>query len=202
MGVLATGLGVLVSAATHTARLQVTLLAMLGLLIFTLLSFAFFVHYFELGQDEREARIALGAVKEYYIERLKRASQEIERAFRWRLRPGRRGADAIGLSGSGGSMLIITVIALLGALSFGGAVGEIRQLWSIINNQPASYSAEIFIGGHGVPFVWEILFGLALLGAHTAFYALAIRRRNQRHLAEERQEASKFQLPRLGCRNG
>ncbi len=194
VGAMATGLGVLVSAATHTTQLQVTLIAMLALMIFTILSFAFFAKFFDLGQDYREALLAMSVVKEYYIQRLKRAAPEIEQAFRWRLRRVPRS----GPIGGGGS-LISVVIALLGGVSFGGGFGEVRQLWSIVANQPVSYSAEISVGGYGVPFFWEILAGLLIALLHLTYYLVAIRQRDARHLAEARQEARKFQLPRLGA---
>ena len=193
VGAMATGLGVLVSAATHTLPLQITLIAILALVIFTILSFAFFAKFFELGQDYREALLAMSVVKEYYIQRLKRAAPEIEQAFRWRLRRRPR-SGPIG----GGGALISVVIALLSAVSFGGALGEIRQLWSILANRAVNYNAELGSPGHGVPFFWEILAGLVILALYLIYYLAAIRQREERHLLETQQEARKFQLPRLG----
>ena len=193
VGAMATGLGVLVSAATHTLPLQITLIAILALVIFTILSFAFFAKFFELGQDYREALLAMSVVKEYYIQRLKRAAPEIEQAFRWRLRRRPRS----GPIGGGGS-LISVVIALLSAVTFGGALGEIRQLWSILANRAVSYNAELGSSGHGVPFFWEIVAGLVILALYLVYYLAAIRQREERHLLETQQEARKFQLPRLG----
>jgi len=193
VGAMATGLGVLVSAATHTSQLQITLIAMLALIIFTILSFAFFVKFFELGQDYREALLAMSVVKEFYIQKLKRGAPEIEQAFRWRLRPRPR-SGPIG----GGGALISVVIALLSAVSFGGALGEIRLLRSILANRYTSFTSEIGPHGHGVPFFWEILAGLVVLGLYGAYYVFAIRQREAHHRIETQQEVRKFQLPRLG----
>lgn len=193
VGAMATGLGVLVSAATHTSQLQITLIAMLALAIFTILSFAFFAKFFELGQDYREALLAMSVVKEYYIQRLKRAAPEIEQAFRWRLRRRPR-SGPIG----GGGALISVVIALLSAVSFGGALGETRQLWSILANRAISYNAEFGAQGLGVPYFWEILAGGVVLALYLVYYLVAIRQRDAHHRREAQQEARKFQLPRLG----
>jgi len=192
VGALATGLGVMVNAYSRDTRPQIAVVATVALLIFALLSFAFYARFFDLGQEYSDSLVTMGVIKEFYISKLKRRMPDIEQAFRWRLRSAPRGAPI-----GGGNSLISYVIALLGSLAVAGMVGEARQVWSITANTSINYSLPLS-GGSGVPFFWEILVGLLALIGHVVYHALALRRRAKRNHAVARQDARRFQLPRLG----
>ncbi len=90
------------------------------------------------------------------------------------------------------------MIALLSAVSFGGALGEIRLLDSILTKRYVNFTAEIGPHGHGVPFFWEVVAGLVILCMYLAYYVVAVRQREAHQRIEAQQEVRKFQLPRLG----
>jgi hypothetical protein len=52
-------------------------------------------------------------------------------------------------------------VALLTALAVAGAVGQARQLWAVYSTSFAPYAPEVYIGGTGIPYFWELL-GAAL----------------------------------------
>lgn len=177
-GALATGLGVLVNAYSNGTRSTITIIATAALGIFAVLSFAFFTRFLSLEQEYREGMLAMGIIKEYYIQHLRKAEPEIELAFRWRLRRRPRGATL-----AGGSPLIAWTIALLSGLSVSGAVGEARQLYSILANRFVPYAPEP-LGPLAIPFFWEIFLGVVFIGGHALYYALVIHRRVD-HMRDE-----------------
>jgi hypothetical protein len=172
-GALATGLGVLGNANAGAARPTVSIIAITALVIFALFSFAFFARFLGLEQEYREGILAMGVIKEFYIQRLRRAAPEIELAFRWRLRKRPHAATL-----AGGAPLLAWTIALLCGLSVAGAVGEARQLYSILANVSVPYTPEPALG-FSAPFFWELLFGLLAVGAHLAYFFLVARRQRQ-----------------------
>ncbi len=185
-GALATGLGVMASANTGAARPTISLIAIASLAIFALLSFAFFARFLGLEQEYREGILAMDVIKEYYIQRLRRSTPDIELAFRWRLRKHPRGATL-----AGGAPLIAWTIALLGSLGVAGALGEARQLASIINSFSAPYAHEPVLG-LSVPYFWEILAGLLMLAAHGAYYLVVARRRRARTVRDATSHAERI----------
>ncbi|MEO7002100.1 MAG: hypothetical protein ABI068_09765 [Ktedonobacterales bacterium] len=193
VGALATGLGVMVNAYSRDTRSQIAVVATMALLIFALLSFAFYARFFDLGQEYSDSLVTMGVIKEFYIQKLKRRMTDIEQAFRWRLRNAPRGGPI-----GGGNSLISYVIALLGSLAVAGALGEARQVWSISTGTTVSYTLPLFGERVGIPFFWEILTGLLALLGHVVYYTLALRRRERRNREVARQDARRFQLPRLG----
>ncbi len=173
-GALATGLGVLVNAYSGATRPTVSIIATAALAIFAVLSFAFFARLLDLEQEYREGLLTMGVIKEYYIQRLRRAAPEIELAFRWRLRRRLGGATLVG-----GAPLLAWTIALLSGLSVAGAVGEGRQLFGILTNTYIAYAPEP-APGLRAPFFWELLAGVVAFAAHLAYYLLVARRRLRR----------------------
>ncbi len=169
-GALATGLGVLTNAYAGTARPTISIIAITALIIFSLFSFAFFARLLGLEQEYRDGMLAMGVIKEFYIQRLRRTAPEIELAFRWRLRKGLRSATI-----AGGASLIAWTIALLSGLAAAGALGEARQLYSILANVSVPYAPEPALG-LSAPYLWEILCGLLVVAAHVAYYLLVARR--------------------------
>ena len=175
-GAMATGLGVLANAYAGTARPTISIVAITALVIFSIFSFAFFARLLGLEQEYREGVLAMAVIKEFYIQRLRRTAPEIELAFRWRLRRGPRGATVAGCA-----PLIAWTIALLSGLSAAGALGEARQLYSILAGVVVPYASEPALGLRA-PYVWEILCGLLVLTAHIVYYLLVARR--QRDVAQ------------------
>ena len=170
-GAFATGLGVMANVNVGPARPTISIIATTTLSIFALLSFGFFARFLGLEQEYREGLLAMGAIKEYYIQHLKRTAPDIELAFRWRLHKRPRAATL-----AGGAPIIAWTIALLGSLSVAGAVGEARLLNGLVRNTWVAFPSEPALGFHA-PYVWEILCGLLAFAAHGAYYLLVARRR-------------------------
>ena len=193
-GALATGLGVMASANAGAARPTISIIAIAALAIFALLSFSFFARFLGLEQEYREAVLAMDVIKEYYIQRLRRSAPDIELAFRWRLRKHSRGATL-----AGGAPLIAWTISLLSSLGVAGAIGEARQLASIVGNFSAPYAHEPILG-LSIPYFWEILVGLLTLAAHGAYYLLVARRRRARTQRDATEQAERItrELAHLG----
>jgi hypothetical protein len=186
-GALATGLGVMVNAYAGAARATISVIAIAALAIFALFSFAFFARFLGLEQEYREGMLAMGVIKEFYIQRLRRTTPEIELAFRWRLRKRPRGATL-----AGGAPLIAWTIALLSGLSVAGAVGEARQLSGILANTAIPYTPEPALG-FSAPFFWELLFGLLAFAAHLAYFFLVARRQRERTQREATEQATRIE---------
>jgi hypothetical protein len=186
-GALATGLGVMVNAYAGPARPTIGIIAITALAIFTLFSFAFFARFLSLEQEYREGILAMGVIKEFYIQRLRRAAPEIELAFRWRLRKRPRGATL-----AGGAPLIAWTVALLGGLSIAGAVGEARQLYSILANVTVPYTPEPALG-FSAPYFWELLAGLLAVGAHLAYFFLVARRQRDHAQRDAMEQATRIE---------
>ncbi len=185
-GALATGLGVLVNAYGGNDRATISIIAIAALVIFAVFSFAFFARFLALEQEYRESMLAMGVIKEFYIQRLRRAFPEIELAFRWRLRKRLGGATL-----AGGAPLIAWTIALLASLSVAGAVGQARQLYSILANISVPYTPEP-APGFSAPFFWEILFALLVFAAHLAYYYLVARRQREQAQREATQQSARI----------
>ena len=186
-GALATGLGVMVNAYSGVDRPTVSIIAIAALSIFAVFSFAFFARFLALEQEYRDGMLAMGVIKEFYIQRLRHESPDIELAFRWRLRKRPRGATL-----AGGVPLIAWTVALLSGLSLAGAVGEARQLYSILSNISVPYTPETVLGVHA-PFGWELLVGLLVVGAHLAYYVLVARRQRERTDHEATEQAARIE---------
>jgi hypothetical protein len=156
---LATGGGVLLSSYSQTNRLTVTLVITVVLVISSILSFGFFVRLLDLARDYRDNLITMNLIKEFYIQRIGPRLPELPAAFYKRLADVPR-SRALGF---GMTTLNITV-ALLTGLAVAGVVGQARQLWAVYTTTFAPYSPEVYIGGAGVPYFWELLAAaLALL---------------------------------------
>ena len=153
---LATGGGVLVSSYSQSNRLTVTLVIAVVLAIGSLLSFGFFVRLLDLSRDYRDNLITMNLIKEFYIQRIGPRLPELPAAFYKRLADVPRSRTL----GFGMATLTITV-ALLTSLAVAGAVGQARQLWAVYTTTFAPYSPEVYIGGAGFPYFWELL-GAAL----------------------------------------
>ena len=186
-GAMATGLGVLANAYAGTARPTISIVAITALVILSIFSFAFFARLLGLEQEYREGVLAMAVIKEFYIQRLRRTAPEIELAFRWRLRRGPRGATV-----AGGAPLIAWTIALLSGLSAAGALGEARQLYSILAGVVVPYASEPALGLRA-PYVWEILCGLLVLAAHIAYYLLVARRQRDAAQREALEQSARIE---------
>ncbi|HZC07111.1 MAG TPA: hypothetical protein VE338_15860 [Ktedonobacterales bacterium] len=186
-GALATGLGVMVNAYGGANRPTIGMIAIAALSIFAIFSFAFFARFLALEQEYRESVLAMSVIKEFYIQRLRRDAPEIELAFHWRLRKRPRGATL-----AGGVPLIAWTVALLSGLSIAGAVGEARQLYSILANVSIPYTPEPVLGA-SAPFAWELLLGLLAVGAHLAYYVLVARRQRERTQREAAEQAARIE---------
>ncbi len=186
-GALATGLGVMVNAYSGVDRPTVSIIAIAALSIFAIFSFAFFARFLALEQEYRESMLAMGVIKEFYIQRLRRDAPDIELAFRWRLSKRPRGATL-----AGGVPLIAWTVALLSGLSVAGAVGEARQLYSILSNINVPYTPESVLGVHA-PFGWEVSLGLLTVGAHLAYYVFIARRQRERTEREAAEQAARIE---------
>lgn len=174
-GALATGLGVLVNSYSDKAKLTVTLVETLVLAIGGVFSFAFFVRHLDLGQEYAESLVTMNVIKEFYIQRLKLRMPEIERAFSQRLGTIAQG----GPLGRGATVMSFTV-ALLGSFAVAGAVGSGRQVWAIATSTNATYSAEIYVFGLGVPYFWEVLAAVFALLIHLGYYRFSQHTRDGR----------------------
>lgn len=172
-GALATGLGVMANSNVGPMRPTISVIAIAALTIFAILSFAFFARFLGLEQEYREGILAMGVIKEYYIQRLRRAAPDIELAFRWRLRRRPHVATL-----AGGAPLIAWTIALLSGLSVAGAIGEARQLFGLVVSVSIPYAHEPIVG-FNAPYFWEILAGLLTLAAHGAYYLLVAQRQRE-----------------------
>lgn len=192
-GALATGLGVLANTNSGPTRPTVSAIAIVALIIFAIISFAIFARFLGLEQEYREGLLAMGVIKEYYIQRLRRVTPDIELAFRWRLRRRPRVATL-----AGGAPLIVWAIALLSGLSMAGAVGEARQLYGIVASVSIPYAHEPIIG-FSAPYIWETLVGLLTFAAHGAYYQLVAQRRRawaQRDASEQVERIERATAPR------
>lgn len=187
-GAMATGLGVIANTYTNGSHATIGIVATAVLGIFTLLSFAFFVRFLALEQEYREGMLAMGVIKEFYIQRLRATMPDIELAFRWRLRKRLRGATL-----AGGAPLLAATIALLGSLSLAGAVGEGRQVYSILANVNVPYASEPLIFGLGAPYFWEFFAGILAFAAHAAYFSFIARRRRQRTQSEAAKQAERIE---------
>lgn len=186
-GAMATGLGVMVNAYGGPTRSTICIIATTALSIFAIFSFAFFVRFLGLEQEYREGMLTMDVIKEFYIQRLRRTLPEIELAFRWRLRKRPRRATL-----AGGAPLIAWTVALLSGLSIAGAVGEARQLYSIVANVYIPYAHEPILG-FSTPFFWETLFGLLVFGAHLAYFLLVAQRQRERTQREASEQAERIE---------
>ncbi|HEU0027243.1 MAG TPA: hypothetical protein VFQ25_09020 [Ktedonobacterales bacterium] len=186
-GALATGLGVMASVYSVGTQVTIGFIGVTALVIFALFSFAFFARFLGLEEEYRDGAQAMGIIREFYIYALRDAMPEIELAFHWRMR--RR---PLGATLAGGSPLVAWVIALLSGLSAAGAVGEARLLDSLLSGVFAPYAAET-VFGLTVPFFWEILFGLLVIGAHLAYYLVVARRYQLRARAEAAAQAARIE---------
>lgn len=166
-GALATGLGVLTNAVNRDNRLALTLVATLVLALAGTLSYAMFVKLLALRREYSEAQVAMGIIKEFYIAHLRHQMPDIDRAFRWRLR---RLPSAVPI---GGSLVLLTVVALLGSLCVAGAVAEARQLYSIASDTPVYYTPDVSLGALALPFGWEVLGGIVSLLVHAVAMRVA-----------------------------
>lgn len=192
-GAFATGLGVMANTNVGAARPTVSIVAIAALVIFALLSFGFFARFLGLEQEYREGLMAMGVIKEYYIQRLRRTAPDIELAFRWRLRKRLRVATL-----AGGAPTIAWTIALLSGLSVAGAIGESRLFYGLVSNTWTQYAGESVLG-FTAPFFWEILFGLLTLAAHGAYYLRIMRRRDGAQLeAAEQLQRIEREMPTRG----
>jgi hypothetical protein len=164
---LATGGGVLLSSYSQSNRLTVTLVVAVVLAISSILSFGFFVRLLDLARDYRDNLITMNLIKEFYIQRIGPRLPELPAAFYKRLVDVPR-SRALGF---GMATLNITV-ALLTGLAVAGAVGQARQLWAVYTSTFAPYSPEVYMGGAGIPYFWELLgAALALLVLYVYFLA-------------------------------
>jgi hypothetical protein len=164
---LATGGGVLLSSYSRSNMLTITLVVAVVLAISSILSFGFFVRLLDLARDYRDNLITMNLIKEFYIQRIGPRLPELPAAFYKRLVDVPR-SRALGF---GMTTLNITV-ALLTALAVAGAIGQARQLWAVYTSSFAPYSPEIYIGGAGVPYFWELLgAAVALLLLYVYFLA-------------------------------
>ena len=162
---LATGGGVLLSSYSQTNRLTITLVIAVVLIISSILSFGFFVRLLDLARDYRDSLITMNLIKEFYIQRIGPRLPELPAAFYKRLADVPR-SRALGF---GITTLNITV-ALLTSLAVAGAIGQARQLWAVYTSTFAPYSPEVYIGGVGMPYFWELLAAaLALLLLYVYF---------------------------------
>ena len=186
-GALATGLGVMASVYSAGTRVTIGFIGVTALVIFALFSFAFFARFLGLEEEYRDGAQAMGIIREFYIHALRDAMPEIELAFHWRMRRWPRGATL-----AGGSPLVAWVIALLSGLSMAGAVGEARLLDSLLSGVFAPYATESALG-LTLPFFWEILLGLLVIGAHLAYYLLVARRYQLRARAEAAAQAARIE---------
>jgi hypothetical protein len=186
-GALATGLGVMTSVYSAGTRVTIGFIGVTALVIFALFSFAFFARFLGLEEEYRDGAQAMGIIREFYIYALRGAMPEIELAFHWRMRRWPRGATL-----AGGSPLVAWVIALLSGLSMAGAVGEARLLDSLLSGVFAPYATESALG-LTIPFFWEILLGLLVIGAHLAYYLLVARRYQVRARAEAAAQAARIE---------
>jgi hypothetical protein len=164
---LATGGGVLLSSYSRTNMLTITLVVAVVLAISSILSFGFFVRLLDLARDYRDNLITMNLIKEFYIQRIGPRLPELPAAFYKRLVDVPR-TRALGF---GMTTLNITV-ALLTALAAAGAIGQARQLWAVYTSSFAPYSPEVYVGGAGVPYFWELLgAAVALLLLYVYFLA-------------------------------
>jgi hypothetical protein len=164
---LATGGGVLLSSYSRSNMLTITLVVAVVLAISSILSFGFFVRLLDLARDYRDNLITMNLIKEFYIQRIGPRLPELPAAFYKRLVDVPR-SRALGF---GMTTLNITV-ALLTALAVAGAIGQARQLWAVYTSSFAPYSPEVYIGGAGVPYFWEVVgAAVALLLLYVYFLA-------------------------------
>ncbi len=187
-GALATGLGVMVNAYTNGTRSTIGIIATTAMVIFAVISFAFFTRFLALEQEYRESMLAMGVIKEYYIQRLRRETPEIELAFRWRLKKRPRGATH-----AGGVPLIAATFALLGGLSVAGAVGEGRQLYSILAHIIIPYTPEPVAFSLKIPFFWEIFLGLLTYATYAIYFFFIVLRRRRRTQEEAIKQSERIE---------
>ena len=164
---LATGGGVLLSSYSRSNMLTITLVVAVVLAISSILSFGFFVRLLDLARDYRDNMITMNLIKEFYIQRIGPRLPELPAAFYKRLADVPR-SRALGF----GMTTLNSTVALLTALAVAGAIGQARQLWAVYTSTFAPYSPEVYLGGAGVPYFWELLgAALALLLLYVYFLA-------------------------------
>jgi len=164
---LATGGGVLLSSYSRSNMLTITLVVAVVLVISSILSFGFFVRLLDLARDYRDNLITMNLIKEFYIQRIGPRLPELPAAFYKRLADVPR-SRALGF----GMTTLNSTVALLTALAVAGAIGQARQLWAVYTSTFAPYSPEVYLGGAGVPYFWELLgAALALLLLYVYFLA-------------------------------
>ena len=164
---LATGGGVLLSSYSRSNMLTITLVVAVVLAISSILSFGFFVRLLDLARDYRDNLITMNLIKEFYIQRIGPRLPELPAAFYKRLADVPR-SRALGF----GMTTLNSTVALLTALAVAGAIGQARQLWAVYTSTFAPYSPEVYLGGAGVPYFWELLgAALALLLLYVYFLA-------------------------------
>ena len=115
-GVIATAVGISVSAALTRNLMGPLDAVIVGLIFASVLSFGFFVRLIHLGRKYHDALLTMDLIKEFYIQELREKMPHLQRAFRWRV-------DTLPESGhsSGTTLFIGTVIALMGSFSLGAA---------------------------------------------------------------------------------
>lgn len=186
-GALATGLGVLVAAYSGNTKITIGYIGVAALVIYSLVSFAFFMRLLGLEQEYRDGAQAMGVIREFYIASLRHSMPEIELAFLWRMRRRPRGATLVG-----GSPLIAWAIALLGGLSAGGAAGEIRLLDGFLANTFIPYATETFLGAP-IPYFWELLIGVLAIIAQIAYFLIVARQYRLRARAEVEERTARIE---------
>jgi hypothetical protein len=123
VGVLASGLGAAYQLSGDI-RVFVLPLAVALLFIAGILGTAFFLALVGLSNAHRESLVCMNKVKEYYIAHFKAQLNDIEDAFRWRMKtiPNRERFGSV-------TYVVCHTVALLCSLCYAAAVGIAVNIW-------------------------------------------------------------------------
>ncbi len=123
IGVLGSGLAAIYQLGgglrAYTPILAIGLLVIAGVM-----GIAFFVKLIRLRQAWRDSAVAMGVIKEYYIQEFTPLKEGVGKAFHWRL-------DTLPMSEKRGSVtfVVCTTVAILASLCFAGAAFIAVQQW-------------------------------------------------------------------------
>lgn len=138
IGVIGSAIGAIfqIGGQDHTTLAQP--LVIILLIVSGFLGFVFFYQLIKLRKAKRDSMIAMGKVREYYIEQFKSELPRLDLAFHWRL-------ETIPAGETFGSVnfLISYTVAFLGSLCLGGAAYLACTPWLDANQNSTGFSPVI-----------------------------------------------------------
>jgi len=181
IGVLGSGLAAIYqlggSLRAYTPILAIGLLAIAGVM-----GIAFFIKLIRLRQAWRESAVAMGMIKEYYIQEFMPLKGGVEKAFHWRL-------ETLPSNEKRGSVtfVVCTTVAILASLCFAGAAFIAVQQWLgllVTAIAPPSFSVPT------VP-VSLVAAGIAFLAAYlslSAYFRRALNSKEEHKTIQQAEE--------------